>query len=304
MALGVVGAGALARPINSLISYHYFRDSNIAAMKSWGLCMIGDSGAFSAFSAGKVIDPDDFYAWADRWQDSLYWTASLDVIGDIEASWRNWRDSPQHLRLVPTVHFGADPRVIDRYVEGGADLIGLGGMVPYKMSPKRLLRWCLSVMVYARKTHPHVRFHGWGVNNPDVSAMLPWWSVDSSKYSMVYRYGQLLLFDPEQRKKRAVYMNGRDSAEVYRLLATYYGVNWKDILRSHKDNRPLLVHVAIRATQYLQADLQQRHHVTAPPSLAGVMSQGPTVHVALSKNAVADLSGMSTTAFNIAKESA
>lgn len=265
-------------PVNALISFHYFGDVDVAQMQSWGLRMIGDCGAYSADSQGAPIDRDAFFEWGRRWRRNLLWVASLDVIGDPKASWANWRAAPADLRLVPTVHYGSEPSLIDRYVEAGADLIGLGGMVPFKSEPKRLLRWCLSVMRYARDNHPHVRFHGWGVTHPQLVMNLPWWSVDSSGFSSAYRYGRLSLFNPDTKKSVTVAMDGRSVANTATLLREHYGLeDWRRIAESTAATRRDLVRVSMRSMQLTERYLQHRHRVTPPPSLAGV-TPGPQVH--------------------------
>jgi hypothetical protein len=254
-------------------------------MRGWGLRLIGDSGAFSADSQNATIDRDAFYEWAVRWQHDLYWIASLDVIGDLKQSWANWRAAPPGLRLVPTVHYGAPVESIDRYVEAGADLIGLGGMVPFKSESPRLLRWCLAMMRYARDNHPHVRFHGWGVTHPQLMMNLPWWSVDSSGYSASFRYGRMTLFDPEAKCRVGVVLDGKDMARHRDLLRRHYGVDWRDVATSTAANRRAIVRVSLRTYQLMEHYLQNRHRVTAPRSLSVsaplVEPAGPLVHSVL-----------------------
>lgn len=269
---------ALDSPVNMLISFHYFHRADVAELAGLGLRLIGDSGAYSASSQGTDIDPDKFQEWQRQWRDYFYWTASLDVIGDVEASWRNWITNEDRNHLVPTLHYGTDPAAMGRYVQAGADLIGLGGMVPYKSEPQRLLRWCLSVMRYARDNHPQVRFHGWGVTHPALVMNLPWWSVDSSGFSSAYRFGVLKLWDPTVGKSKSIRLDGRTPAKFAGLLEGVYGVNWRDVATSHPDNRSDLVRLSIRSMQLLQTFLQRRHNVKPPESLEGTASAGPLVH--------------------------
>ena len=269
-------------PVNVLVSYHYYRTADIAEMASWGLRIIGDSGAYSADSQGAVIDRDDFYAWADRWRAALCWTASLDVIGDPDKSWANFITAPPSLNLIPTIHYGCDPRELDRYVEAGADFIGLGGMVGFKSESDRLLRWCLSVMRYAAKTHPQVRFHGWGVTHSKLTMNLPWYSVDSSGFSAAYRFGRLSLFDPDAKKTRNVALNGTDIADVdiARLLRKHYSIGWERIKDSGSHNRRDVTRVAMRSVQLNERYLGSRHRVSPPSSIVD-QKAGSNVHMAL-----------------------
>lgn len=270
----------LDRPVDGLVSFHYFRNTDLTDLAR-GFRLIGDCGAYSAWSQGKPIDREELWAWQEKWRPRLMWTASLDVAFNAEASWDNWRSRPATLPdLVPTIHYGDPPEYLDRYVDGGADLIGLGGMVPYKSQPARLMRWCLSVFRYARTHHPHVRFHGWGVTHPTLLQNLPWWSVDSSGFGSGYRYGLIPLWDPVACKVARVEADGRDAARQRRLLADQYGLEWRDVLVSGPENRATIIAIGVRTAQLMGKWLQKRHHVTPPASLAHTNLIGPRIHFA------------------------
>jgi hypothetical protein len=251
-------------PVNSLVSFHYFNKININEMASGGLRLIADSGAFSAASQGVEIDSQEFYEWCLKWNQSFTWMASLDVIGDEKATYKNWQRVPHDLKLVPTVHYGAKPSAIDKYVEAGVDLIGLGGMVPHKSEPMKLLRWAAQMMKYARDKYPQVRFHGWGVTHPQLMMNLPWWSVDSSGFGRSYRYGQMLLIDPSNGFKHNVPLDGKSMATHSTLLRESYGVDWRRVTKSTPANRRDVVRLSVRSMQYLEGFLSNRWKVSAP----------------------------------------
>ena len=260
-------------PTDILCSFHYFGDSDMAQMHSWGTRIIGDSGAFSAMSLGEPIARDDFHAWADRWKDSLLWVAALDVIGDAEASYQNWQAARRDgLELVPTLHYGAGVEALDRLAENGATLIGLGGMVPYSSEKDRLMRWCLMMHRHARDHHPQVRFHGWGISHPYLVDNLPWWSTDSSGFAACFRFGTLRLWDPRRARFVGVDLNGRDIARHARLLRDHYGIDWRRISESTSETRRELGRVAIRAVQMYAEWLRGRQLVTAPALLEEKLS--------------------------------
>jgi len=276
----------LRYPLNALASYHYYKKNDMSALHRGGLRVIADSGAYSAAALGSTIDQDEFAGWAIKWRDSLAWIAGLDVIGNDAATYRNWQSMRRtyHLDFVPTIHYGVTGDAMDKYVDEGVDYIGLGGMVPFKSEPKRLLRWALAMFRYARDNHPHVRFHGWGVTHPDLITNLPWYSVDSSGWGAAYRYGRLALFDQRQGKFVGILCDGKD-AHRHRVLVTKYGVTPADIAKSTPANRPLLCRVSARSYQALEDHLRARHPVSAPTyglnTLAG-RPAGPNVHLATS----------------------
>lgn len=275
----------LEPPVNVLASFHFYSKVDMAEMASWGLRIIADSGAFSAASAGVYIDLEAYVEWVQKWGLHLHWIASLDVIGDASKSWANWRSlKTAGVESVPTIHYPADPTELDRYVEAGADFIGLGGMVPFRSEPDRLLRWAAQVMRHAAHAHPHVRFHGWGITHPGLLLNLPWWSVDSSGYASAYRYGRLRLFDPDQGRMVSVDVRaagGREIALHRRLLIEHYGLaDWRRIASSTVETRRDLTRISLRALQLAEAFMTRRWHVEPPASLQDA-PMGPSVHAAL-----------------------
>ncbi len=279
---------AIEYPVDALVSFHYYgADSDMAALVNTGrVRVIGDSGAFSALTQGARIDLDAYATWVHRWREHLYWAASLDVIGDPAASYRNWqllRDRHQ-LATVPTLHAGADTTWLDAYAAEGVDFIGLGGMAGVGQAP-RAYRWAVNMFRHARAKHPAVRFHLWGVTNRTFLDSLPAYSADSSgAIGQAYRYGSLRLFDPASGKHLSVMLRGRNVYRVGSLLRRVYGVDPAEIETSHSGNRVTLVQIAVAVTQQYALWLQRRHgHVSAPSwgLNAAPAAAGPRIHSAM-----------------------
>lgn len=274
----------LRKPVNALVSFHYFAKYDIAEMASWGLRLIGDSGAYSSMSQGAEIDIDEFAKWGLRWKNDLAWVASLDVIGDKEATWHNYRYLRERgLEAVPTIHYGCDPSELDRYAAEGVDFVGLGGMVGRKSEQARLLRWTLSVFRYARDNHPQMRFHGWGITHNSLIMNLPWYSVDSSGFSSAYRFGRLALFDSSLGKNVAIVLDGKDIYKHVDLLQREYGCDPAEVAVSNGKTRRQLVRLAVASVQHTEDFLRKRHVVT-PPTYGlnrGGSIDAPNAHVAL-----------------------
>lgn len=274
-------------PLDALASYHYYRTGeHVQWLVATGrLRIIGDSGAFSAFTQGAPIRLADYAAWARQWDPYLCWTAALDVIGDPVATLNNWRAlRDQHgLATVPTLHAGTDPRWLDTYAAEGCDFVGLGGMVG---RARECLPWVVQVMRYARDRHPHMRFHSWGVTERRFLDNLPLYSADSSGVGAGMRFAELRLFDPATGKRVEVPQRGNEVYRVGTLLRREYGVEPEAVARSTVANRHLQLQVAARSAQLYARWLQRRHKVTppawalhTPAHLTPADLTGPRVHV-------------------------
>lgn len=272
----------LRLPVNALASFHYFKNNDIAEMQSWGLRLIGDSGAFSSMSQGAEIDMGEFADWGLRWKDNLAWLASLDVIGDQPATYQNYKKlRARGLEVIPTIHYGCDPKELDKYAAEGVDFVGLGGMVGRKSEAQRLLRWTLSVFRYARDKHPQMRFHGWGVTHSQLVMNLPWYSVDSSGFSSSYRFARLSLFDKSNGKSVGIDLNGKDIYKHAALLRRDYNVEPAEVSVSNRDTRRQLTRLSIASVQAQEDFLRRRFKVT-PPSygLNEPYFEAPSTHIA------------------------
>lgn len=273
----------LRKPINSLVSYHYFKTIDIAEMESWGLRMIGDSGAFSAFSKGAEITIDEFAQWGHQWKNNLAWIASLDVIGDVKASYANYlKLRNKGLDVIPTIHYGAKPETLDIYAKDGVDFVGLGGMVGRKSERDKLLRWTLNMFRHAKKNYPDMKFHGWGVTHTELINNLPWYSVDSSGFSSAYRFATLRLFDPKKGKSVGMELDGKDIFKHSDLIRRVYNIDPELVKKSTPQTRRNLVRLSIASVQQLENFLKKRHGVISTPKY-GVKSESSSasIHLAL-----------------------
>lgn len=270
----------LRYPLSALVSFHYYpRPEQAARLHTGGLRLIGDSGAFSALTLGKPVNLDDYAAWCHAVEPYTTWVAGLDEIGNADETWRRWEAlRAQGVESIPTVHYGASPREVDRYVEQGVDLIGMGGMVGRKSEQSRLMRWAIGMMRYARANHPQLRFHGWGITHPALVNGLPWYSVDSSGFGQAYRFGRLNIWNPEKHRNEKAILNGRDVYRLGPLLRRHYGTDPAAVATSTAANRPLIIRVSARAFQLQEDYLRARHHVSAPSYATRDPHAGTNLH--------------------------
>lgn len=265
-------------PFDALVSAHYFsgvHEPVIAEAAKAGMTLIGDSGAYSAMSLGKPVDIDKFCGWVERNQKHLCWVASLDAIGHPEQSLANYQYMVRNgLAVVPTVHFPADPRELDRYAD--RQLVGLGGVAARK-DHKTVLKWLVSMFRYARATHPAMRFHGWGMTRSTYIDHLPFYSVDSSAFGAGYRYGRVSVWDPAAGRRVSFWLDQKAAAGRWSLLRSRYGVSAVDVATSGPLNRELHVVLSALTARYMGEHYTRRHHVSPP---VGQTRLGTRIHLA------------------------
>jgi hypothetical protein len=161
--------------------------------------VIIDSGAFTAWSTGKAIDPRDYAEWAldfdKRWRHKMASLEfmNLDVIGDQDASWRNQAIlEGLGMTPLPIVTYGVDMAHLDRALRD-YDYIALGGLVPHSRDKKKLQTWldaCFSrVMKYKKETGILRRIHLLGITTDWVLKRYPCFSSDSSSWVSCLRFG-------------------------------------------------------------------------------------------------------------------
>ena len=282
-------------PHTVLVSFHYAENYDLNRWPYFRI--VGDSGAYSARSQGVTISVDDLGAWAAKWRHRLYWVAALDVAGDQAQTRRNWeRMNRDHgLQSVPSIHMGDDPRMMDYYVERGCDFIGLGGLAGGQATMRGQMRWLVSVFRYQQRTHPEVRFHGWGLTGRD-SMMLPFWSVDSSSWAAGFRWGIIPLRDPRDGKRLDFRADGRTAfTEPYAsILRNHYGTSPARVATSNPDTRPDIVRISALGQMCYEKRMRRLHRpgITAPSwgimQDLGKPNTGPNVVLAGSATASLD----------------
>lgn len=279
-----------------LMSYHFYRDADMdraLAGFQQPLDLFADSGAYSAYSQGSPIHVDDYCNWLEReaWRFSCY--VNLDVIGDVEGTWRNQqRMEERGLNPVPVFHGGEPWEYLERYCESHR-YVALGGMVA--SNKPAAMRWLIQCFKIAAKND--VRIHGFGQTRLQILRSFPWYSVDSSSWASAHRFGGLMLWDDwsakfvkidlhkhEQAYRHAALIreHGGDPAEVAHPQAALVQRGDPDI-EYWRDVRSRIITMNARAWMRYERWLQ-RHHgsVEAPEGFPTKLYVGhldePVVH--------------------------
>lgn len=192
----------------SLRSFEDFQNKESKMIKPDQFRFFLDSGAYSAWSKGSVIDLDEYIAFIKANIEHIDVYASLDVIPGVpgrgastkereeaaEQSWANFLYmKSEGVDPLPVYHYGEDPRFLERMLDYGCDYIGIGGLVGIPGS----LRMVWLDRVFKRLTDakgmPIVKTHGFGMTSVPLIFRYPWYSVDSTTWIKITQTGAILL---------------------------------------------------------------------------------------------------------------
>lgn len=182
-------------PEHCLESYHYIGEAPGLCqwMRDNGKKLFLDSGAFSAFTKGAVIDLQRYSDFIKQWSDIIDVASNVDIIGrDNE---QGSYDNQKRLELlgvdIKPVHHARDrDEWLTRYLSEGYDHLFLGGMVP-ETTPY-LLEWL--DRIWARYLTnpdgtPKIKVHGFGLTTEVLMYRYPWYSVDSTTWLNGNKFG-------------------------------------------------------------------------------------------------------------------
>lgn len=182
--------------LNILVAYPYVNAPMLEALQSCGpqLRFLLDSGAFTAWKAGKPIQLDDYCRFLDTLPVKPWRYFSLDVVGDPEATLRNYETMLRRgYTPVPIFTRGEDPSVLEDFYKT-SDVVGIGGLVGTRGN-RGFVRGIMK-RIGARKVH-------WlGFTNLDFLRVFRPYMCDSSSWESGARYGVISLYMGRGRFKR------------------------------------------------------------------------------------------------------
>jgi hypothetical protein len=193
-----------------LFSYFYHNKNNkpsedILASHKLGLDLFLDSGAFSAFSKGALININDFSEFVKKTQTMWTTCSSLDHIGQGEESAIGSKKNFDWLRntgakIQPVFHVREPDKYLEQYMAEGWDYIFIGGMVPETtVWLKDRLDGLWDKVLADKEGRPKVKTHGFGLTDQKLMFRYPWYSVDSTSWLMTGIFGGCLLVTPDKR---------------------------------------------------------------------------------------------------------
>jgi hypothetical protein len=180
-------------PFNVLVAFPYVAEKTTFAMLEQfaslgsGVRWLCDSGAFTAWKSGNPITLDSYCAFLKSLPVTPWRYFALDVIGDGDATWRNYQEMLQRgFTPVPVFTRGEKLDMLERYYET-SDLVAIGGLVSHVNPCKPYLKFL----------HKHLagrHYHALGFSSMAWIKYLRPYSVDSSSWEAARRYGQLAIY--------------------------------------------------------------------------------------------------------------
>lgn len=219
---GMADHGELGRPA-LLVSYLFLKIFEKHRHRMHFRDWVMDSGAFSAWTAGAVIDLPEYIETARRLlveDDQLTEVFSLDVIGDWRASLKNvetmWKAG---VEAIPTFHVG-EPWDVLTSIAADYPKIALGGMVGYQRTKRDAWIGQCFARVWPK------RIHGFGIMGEDALMSYPFESVDASNWELApTAFGSWAAFGGANLKVRGGEQNLRP--EVERILKIERKLKWR-----------------------------------------------------------------------------
>lgn len=179
---------------NLLESYHYFNTDKVCEFtRLGGERVFLDSGAFSAYTQGVVIDLPKYCDFIKRNHDIIEVASVLDAVGDPQKTYENQKAMEAHgVAALPCFHYGEDERYLEYYV-ANYEYITLGGMVP--ISTPNLLMWLDRLWekyLTDGAGRARLKVHGFGLTVIELMKRYPWYSVDSSSWVQISSMGNVI----------------------------------------------------------------------------------------------------------------
>ena len=205
---------------NILISYAYSDPWVMKEiMKHNKIKLLCDSGAFTSWNlamskkaAGDpnwknfLVDIHKYIAFVKEHEDIIWRVVNLDVIPgeqgrepgqeEIEIAAQQGFENLMLMRShginpIHVYHQGENLKWLDKMiVEGQCDYVGISPCNDY--STERKQAWLDQVFRYLGEKYPDIKTHGFGVTASVLVKRYPWYSTDSSSYSLTAAMGAIL----------------------------------------------------------------------------------------------------------------
>lgn len=207
----------MTKKINMLCAYPYMTSNMQKTLQSHDETtrLVVDSGAFTAWKAGKPIALDDYCRFLESLPKMPWKYFMLDKIGDPEGTLKNYELMLKRgFKPIPIFTRGEDPSVIEDFYKT-SDIVGIGGLVQTRKN-KGFVNGIMK-MIGKRKCH-------WlGFTNDAFVLHYRPYMCDSSTFDGPLRFGVLKLY---QGRGKSITVGKKDfmarpSVEICELIRSY-----------------------------------------------------------------------------------
>lgn len=168
-----------------------------------------DSGAFGAWARGQELPIKDYIRYCIENEKYIWKAVCLDQIPGkfgrrdnsqaeaeiaAEQSYKNQqRMKDAGVRPIPVFHQGDPITFLERYIADGEDYIGLSCNKFVRIEEQK--RWLDSIfnLLTDKSGRPIVRTHGFALTAFPHMVCYPWYTVDSTTWSLTPGYGQIII---------------------------------------------------------------------------------------------------------------
>jgi hypothetical protein len=163
-----------------------------------------DSGVFSAWNRGTTLNLKDYCKYIERNKSALNAYATMDVIPgkfdqkrtqkqveeSAKGSYKNQQIMKDRgLTPIPIFHQGENLKWLEQYIKDGEPYIGISTAKDLKPQVQRIWLDHIFTMITDTKGVPFVKTHGFGVTSPPLLLRYPWFTTDSTTWSLGAGYG-------------------------------------------------------------------------------------------------------------------
>lgn len=176
-----------------LVSYYYIMNGKGEQVINWafdrGVPVFLDSGAFTAMTMKTEIRLREYIDFCHAQGAKFEVMASLDVIGDWQATWRNhvaMREAG--IESIPCFHVNEPFEALQQMVQTNEHIaIGVAGNQRNRGAVMRFLIRCFQIIP------SRVRVHGFALTSSLIMRSFPWTSVDSTTWLISRKFGEELI---------------------------------------------------------------------------------------------------------------
>lgn len=188
--------------VNLLLSYAFHADTRLDEVRQDLVCgrLMIDSGAFTAWSKGRVIKLSEYATYLTRWRDCWDHAITLDVIGDPAASRQNTRRLHEMgLPVMPVFTRTDTLREFDAMVTD-VGYVAVGGLVGLP----RAAQAARVGMLQRRAQQAGGGIHALGIGSMSTLRATRPYSADASSVSGAFRFGTIVFFDGQEVRNLSV----------------------------------------------------------------------------------------------------